>query len=55
MKKFKFTTKATKKCKECNQEISSIEHLIGDEKILSYNKKTGTWVEKAVVDGDKKT
>jgi len=55
MTKFKYVTKDSKKCEKCKQEVSCITHLIGEEKIICLNEKTGTWTEKAVINGDKKT
>lgn len=51
-----FTTNDIKKCDTCGQTISAIQHLISNDKIISYNEKTNTWiVQKVVSIGDKKT
>ena len=51
---FKHSNEIEKKCKECNQIISSIDHLIGDNKIISHNEKTSTWTKRRL-NGNPKT
>lgn len=47
---FKHSTEIEKKCKECNQTISMIEHLIEEKEIISYNEKTSTWTKRGLND-----
>lgn len=51
---FKHSSEPEKKCKDCNQIISSIDHLIGDKEIISFNEKTNTWTKRGL-NGNKKT
>ncbi len=51
---FKHSSETEKKCKECNQTVSSIEHLIGDNQIISYNEKTSTWTKRSLKNGNTK-
>ena len=50
---FKHSKEVEKRCPECKQVISSIDHLIGEKEIISYNEKTNTWTKRGL-NGNKK-
>ena len=51
---FKHSSEVEKKCPECKQVISSIDNLISDDEIITYNEKTSLWTKRRL-NGNKKT